>query len=323
MSNTLSRDEAHTRSHVAAFYKFVSLPHFQDLRAPLVRQCRRLKLKGTILLAQEGINATVSGREEALHTLISYLSDDLELGEITPKFSICDSNPFFRMKVRLKNEIVTMGVPDIDPNRCVGAYVEPDEWNSLIDDPAVTVIDTRNRYETRIGTFPNAIDPQTDSFREFPDFVKTELNPHKHKKLALFCTGGIRCEKATSYLLDQGFDQVFHLRGGILNYLEKTPDNQNRWLGDCFVFDQRVSVDTTLARGTFSMCHACRTPLTEEDQLDPLYEEGVACPHCAPTQSAKNRARAEARQRQVEIAKERGQAHIAQAIRMPELEESN
>ena len=213
-----------------------------------------------MLLAREGINGTVAGSAAAIEALLEYLTADERLADLDHKFSYHEERPFLRMKVKLKREIVTMGQADIDPNECVGRYASPQEWNALIDDPEVLVIDTRNQYEVEIGTFEGAVNPHTNSFREFPDWVDQNLDPSKHKKVAMFCTGGIRCEKSTSLLVSKGFEDVWHLKGGILNYLEQTPEDDSRWEGECFVFDSRVAVDHKLEKGSYDQCFACRFP---------------------------------------------------------------
>jgi len=294
---------------VAALYKFVSLPGYVALRDPLFATLTENGIKGTLLLAEEGINGTVSGTREAIDALLDWFRRDPRLADIDHKESYCDEQPFYRTKVKLKKEIVTLGVPGVDPNHRVGTYVEPRDWNALIDDPEVLLIDTRNDYEVAIGTFEGAIDPQTKSFREFPDYIKAHYDPAKHKKVAMFCTGGIRCEKASSYMLGEGFEQVYHLKGGILKYLEEVPETQSRWKGDCFVFDNRVTVRHDLSAGEFDLCHACRAPLSVEDRQSEHYAAGISCPHCWDTLSEKTRAGARERQKQIELARQRNQPH--------------
>ncbi|MBU2985973.1 rhodanese-related sulfurtransferase [Saccharophagus degradans] len=295
---------------IAALYKFVSLPDFEALREPLQAFCIENEIKGTLLLAQEGINGTVAGTREAIDALLAYFGKDARLADIDHKESYEEEQPFYRMKVKLKKEIVTMGVEGIDPNNIVGTYVEPKDWNSLIDDPEVIVVDTRNNYEYDIGTFEGALNPNTESFRELPEYVAKNLDPAKHKKVAMFCTGGIRCEKSTAFMKQQGFEEVYHLKGGILKYLEEVPEEQTRWKGECFVFDNRVAVNHALEKGTYDLCHGCRYPITEEDKKSEKYIEGVACPHCHDTQTPDQRARFMERQKQVQLAKARKQAHI-------------
>lgn len=294
---------------VAALYKFVSLPDYEALREPLLEAMRANDVKGTLLLAEEGINGTVSGTRDNIDALLAWLKSDPRLTDLEHKESRAQEQPFYRTKVKLKREIVTLGVDGIDPNRRVGTYVEPEQWNELISDPEVLLIDTRNDYEVEIGTFEGAMDPKTRSFREFPDYVKAHYDPEKHKKVAMFCTGGIRCEKASSYMLAQGFEEVYHLKGGILKYLETVPEQDSRWRGDCFVFDNRVTVRHDLSEGEFDQCHACRRPISAQDQQSKYYEPGISCPHCWDNLPEKTRAGARERQRQIELAKARGEAH--------------
>lgn len=265
---------------VATFYKFVKLPDFAEKRDPLLSHCQAQGIRGTILLAAEGINGTLSGSRQAIDSVLSFLRSDPRLVDIEHKESHADFSPFDRMKVRLKKEIVTLGLPEIDPSDRVGTYVSPKDWNALISDPEVTVIDTRNDYEVSIGTFKRAQNPKTASFRQFPEYVRDRLNPTKHKKVALFCTGGIRCEKATSLMMAQGFQEVYHLKGGILKYLEEVPADESLWQGECFVFDQRVAVREGLEIGTYEMCCGCGHPIAEADKASPHYQEGISCPYC-------------------------------------------
>ncbi|HFD11533.1 MAG TPA: rhodanese-related sulfurtransferase [Crenotrichaceae bacterium] len=295
---------------VAAMYKFVQLPDYTEMRASLHKYCTDLNIKGTILLAQEGLNGTVAGSRPAIDALIDYLHSDSRLTDLEAKFSLVDDMPFLRMKVKLKKEIVTMGIPETDPTELNGQRVDAKDWNTLISDPEVLLIDTRNEYEYGIGTFKNAVSPETQTFREFPAYVKHHLNPQKHKKIAMFCTGGIRCEKSTNYLLKQGFENVYHLNGGILKYLEEIPGNESLWEGDCFVFDGRVSVDQNLQEGEYEQCFACRHPISAEDMQSSHYVEGISCPHCINTVSKHNRARFIERQRQITLAKSRNQQHL-------------
>lgn len=295
---------------VAALYKFVSLPDYQSLREPLLDFCLTHQIKGTLLLASEGINGTVSGSRDDIDALLSYLKRDPRFEDLEHKESFETGPPFYRMKVKLKKEIVTMGVQGIDPNVNVGTYVEPKDWNTLISDPDVTVIDTRNDYEYAIGTFKKAINPETNTFRELPQFVERELDPKRHKKVAMFCTGGIRCEKSTAFLKSKGFEEVYHLRGGILKYLEEVPESNSLWEGECFVFDNRVAVNHQLEKGQYEQCHGCRHPITEEDMQSDQYLEGVACPRCYDQQTAEQRVRFAERQKQTRLAKQRNQTHI-------------
>lgn len=295
---------------VAALYKFVPLPDFRDLRQPLLEHCQHNGLLGTLLIAQEGINGTVSGSREALDSLLAWLQADRRFRGMEYKESLHDAQPFLRMKVKLKREIVTMGVPSVDPKRVVGTYVEAGDWDELLADPQVLVIDTRNDYECAIGSFVDAVDPKLGSFREFPQWAKENLDPAAHPKIAMFCTGGIRCEKASSYLLEQGFNEVYHLRGGILKYLEETPGEHSSWTGECFVFDERVAVNHALERGSYEQCFACRRPLSAEELRSPDYVKGVSCSHCIGRHSDESRERFAERQRQVELARQRGETHI-------------
>ncbi|UCI10131.1 rhodanese-related sulfurtransferase [Mesorhizobium sp. B1-1-8] len=291
---------------VAALYKFARLDGFEALRAPLAAFCRGRCIKGTLLLAHEGINGTVAGSEEAIAALIDHLQAIEGLAGLEVKHSSAAEMPFHRMKVRLKREIVTMGVEDLDPAASAGTYVAPADWNALISNADTIVIDTRNAYEVSIGTFRGAVDPATASFGEFPAWVKQHRQELEGRKVAMFCTGGIRCEKATAYVKSLGFSQVFHLKGGILKYLEEVPAEESLWHGECFVFDERVSVSHGLAEGEAELCRACRHPLTAEDRLSPRYTAGVACPHCFEARSDEDRARYAERHRQVELAHARG-----------------
>ena len=297
-------------TQVAALYRFVRLEDFEDLRAPLLAFCEARGIRGTLLLAEEGINGTIAGTEQAISEVLAYLRSDNRLADLDCKFSYNTDRPFLRMKVKLKKEIVTMGRPGIDPNQCVGRYATPEQWNALVDDPECLVIDTRNDYEVEIVTFQGAINPNTTSFREFPEWVEENLDPSKHKKVAMFCTGGIRCEKSTSLLVSMGFEDVWHLQGGILNYLEKTPVEQTRWDGECFVFDSRVSVDHHLKKGSYDQCYACRFPIDDAQKASDLYVPGVSCPRCHDAHSDEQKQRFTERQKQISLAKARGEAHI-------------
>jgi UPF0176 protein len=297
----------------AALYKFVSLPDFADLQAPLLSLCEENHIKGTLLLAEEGINGTISGEPDRIRAVLAWLRSDPRLADLEHKESFAAELPFHRMKVRLKKEIVTMGVPGIDPRHIVGSYVKPQDWNALISDPDVVVVDTRNDYEVSIGTFEGAVNPGTNSFTELPGWVEKEVAAgrlKKDSKVAMFCTGGIRCEKSTAYMRTQGFDNVFHLEGGILKYLEVVPEQESRWQGECFVFDERVSVGHGLKPGKFEFCRACRFPLSAEDKASPHYVLGVSCPHCAEATTSEQKSAYAERQRQMELAEKRQQAHI-------------
>lgn len=295
---------------VAALYKFVTLPNYETLSELLKVECERLDLKGTLLLAEEGINGTVSGSREGVDGLLAYLKRQSCFTGLNHKESYYDEQPFYRMKVKLKKEIVTMGVQGIDPNHIVGTYVKPKDWNALISDPDVVVVDTRNYYEFAIGSFAGALDPKTETFREFPAYVKNNLDPAKHKKVAMFCTGGIRCEKSTAFLKEQGFDSVYHLEGGILKYLEDVPKEESLWQGECFVFDNRVAVDHALEKGSYDQCHGCRHPITEEDKTSEYYVKGVSCARCYNTLTDSQKMRFKERQKQVELARDREELHL-------------
>lgn len=298
---------------VAALYHFSPLSDYESLREPLQNICDLLGIKGTILLANEGINGTVAGTDKSIAQLLTFLRDDPRLKELEHKESRAEDMPFYRMKVRLKKEIVTMGVDGIDPNDTVGTYVDPENWNALISDPDVILIDTRNDYEVEIGTFKGAVNPDTQTFREFPQWVEDNREKLNKPKVAMFCTGGIRCEKASSFMKLNGFDDVYHLKGGILKYLETQPKETSLWDGDCFVFDQRVAVGHGLEESDYDQCYACRYPLTEDEKQSPLYVKGVSCARCHDTMSDDQKARFTERQKQIELAKKRGENHIGRA----------
>lgn len=299
-----------TQIVVAALYKFASLPDYQELQPGILQLCIEQGIKGTLLLAEEGINGTVAGTRQGIDNLLAYLRQDSRLADLEHKESYTDELPFYRMKVRLKKEIVTLGVPGIDPNKTVGTYVKPEDWNALISDPEVVVIDTRNDYEFEIGTFKGALDPNTTTFRQFPDYVRNNLDPARNKKVAMFCTGGIRCEKASAYMLEQGFEEVYHLQGGILKYLETVPQEESLWEGECFVFDQRVAVKHGLEVGEYDQCYACRHPVSVEDMASVKYVKGISCPRCFDTLSEEKRASIIERQKQIDLARQRGETHI-------------
>lgn len=304
---------------VCALYKFAPLDDFQVLREPLRQLMENNRVRGTLLLAREGINGTVAGTREAIDRLKGWLAQDERFNGIDYKESFVDEFPFKRTKVKLKREIVTMGVEGIDPRRSAGAYVKPDQWNALIADPEVLVIDTRNQYEVEIGTFRNAVNPETTTFREFPEYVRKHLDPARHKKVAMFCTGGIRCEKSTAYLKEQGFDEVYHLQGGILKYLEDVPEEHSLWQGECFVFDDRVTVNQRLERGEYDQCHACRMPITEADKQSVHYRKGISCHYCHDQVCDAQRERFAERERQIQLARQRGEVHVgAEAVQVIE-----
>lgn len=295
---------------VCALYKFVELDNHQSLQKPLLDLMEQYSIRGTLLLAHEGINGTVASTREGIDALLAWFGYDARLSNISCKESFHQEMPFNRSKVKLKKEIVTMGVEGIDPKHVVGTYVKPTEWNSLISDPEVFVVDTRNDYEIELGTFQHAVNPKTDTFREFPGYVKENLDPEKHKKVAMFCTGGIRCEKSTAYLKEQGFDEVYHLEGGILKYLEEVPAEESLWEGDCYVFDGRVAVNHSLEKSEYELCNACRLPITEEDKQSEQFESGVSCPKCFGTHTEEQMERFREREKQVQLAKERGETHV-------------
>ena len=299
-----------TTIEIAAFYKFARLPHFAALQKPILDLCAAQGIRGTILLAPEGINGTVGGTPQAMSRFLADLRTLTGLADLDHKTSHAEAMPFLRMKVRLKDEIVTLGDPTVDPLEMVGSYVEPKDWNALISDPDVLVVDTRNEFEVRIGSFHGAVDPKTRSFGDFPTFVHDQLDPTRHKKVAMFCTGGIRCEKATSLLKREGFAEVYHLKGGILKYLEEVAPSESLWEGACFVFDERVAVGHGLAVADFALCHGCLTPLSPQDRRHAAYEEGVACGYCAVTLTPEQKASNRERHRQVTLAKGRGASHL-------------
>lgn len=297
---------------VAALYRFVSFADPEMLQPLILEQCSASGIKGTILLAREGINGTVAGAPEAIDALVAFLRAIPGCAELDVKYSHANEMPFYRMKVRLKKEIVTLGVDGIDPKREVGTYVQPEDWNALISDPNTVLIDTRNDYEVAIGTFEGAVDPRTKSFSEFPEWFRThreELAAGK-TKFAMFCTGGIRCEKSTAFLKAEGIDEVYHLEGGILRYLENIPEAESKWHGECFVFDERVSVKHGLELGVMELCHACRRPISQGDKASAHFVEGVACPACYSERTEEDRARFAERQKQISLAKKRGKQHI-------------
>tara|TARA_R110001599_G_scaffold151372_2_gene336078 strand:+ start:1877 stop:2827 length:951 start_codon:yes stop_codon:yes gene_type:complete len=302
--------QANNKFLVAALYRFTPVADPAALQQPIQQLCRSLRIKGSLLLAREGINGTIAGTEADMRACLAGLMAFPEFADLEHKESLAAEMPFYRMKVRLKKEIVTMGVSGIDPLQSVGTYVAPQDWNQLISDPDTLVIDTRNDYEVAIGTFQGAVDPKTKSFRDFPAWVEANRDALNKPKVAMFCTGGIRCEKATAFMKQQGFEEVYHLQGGILKYLEQVPVEQSLWQGDCFVFDQRVSVQHGLAEGPHVLCFGCRMPLAEADLQRPEYRAGVHCHHCRDSRSAAEHQRAEERHRQVLLAQQRNEQHI-------------
>jgi len=295
---------------IAALYQFKDLPDYLLVKPILKRLCQEQGIKGTLILASEGINGTVAGSRIAMDALKSYLIDTLGFVKMEYKESFFHKQPFYRMKVLTKKEIVTLGRPDIRPHEKAGTYVSPQDWNTLISSPDVVLIDVRNDYEVQIGTFKQAINPKTETFKAFPEYVETQLDPNKHKKVAMFCTGGIRCEKASAYMMSMGFPEVYHLKGGILQYLEETPPDESLWDGECFVFDQRVAVTHGVEPGQHETCFGCRYPLATEDKQSSQYEEGVSCPHCIDTLTPEKSARLRERHRQVQLAESRGACHL-------------
>ena len=302
-----------TQYVTCALYKFVALPNYGSIRHPLLKVMTDNQVYGTLLLASEGINGTISSTRAGIDAVLNWLSQQPGLENIDTKESFDKEIPFYRTKVKLKKEIVTMGVEGIDPRQVVGTYVKPQDWNDLISDPEGLVVDTRNDYEVEIGTFKNAVDPKTTSFREFPDWANKNIDRANTKKIAMFCTGGIRCEKSTAYMKEQGFEEVYHLEGGILKYLEEVPKDQTLWQGECFVFDNRVAVDHDLKRGSYDQCHACRMPITEQEKTLDSYQEGLSCHHCFDRVSDEQKQRFAQRQKQVQLAKARGEKHIGSA----------
>ncbi len=306
----------------AAFYLFVDLPDYAARRAPLLAVCEQNDVKGLILLAREGINSTIAGPEAGVQAVLAYLRHDPLLANLQHKESWSERAPFYRMKVRLKKEIVTLGVPGISPTHMAGTYVKPADWNALISDPDVVVVDTRNDYEVEIGTFAHAVNPNIRSFSELPQWVEDAKrlgqSTGKKPKVAMFCTGGIRCEKSTALMRTLGYDEVYHLEGGILKYLETVPPEQSLWEGECFVFDERVSVGHALVPGAHALCRACRQPLQEDAAASPLYEAGVSCPRCHAHTSETQKNSARERQRQWELAKSRAQTHIGAKMPLPQ-----
>jgi UPF0176 protein len=316
MTSTLNTHTDSNQVCVAALYRFVALDRHEQLQPLILAQLHASRLRGTLLLATEGINGTIAGEEAKVDAFLAWLKTDPELDDkfsgLEVKKSFTDCTPFSRCKVKLKKEIVTMGVTDIDPNNSVGTYVAPRDWNKLIDDPDVLTIDTRNEYEVQIGQFKGAVNPHTATFREFPEYAQRELDPARHSKVAMYCTGGIRCEKSTAYLKKLGFEEVYHLQGGILKYLEEVSPEDSLWQGECFVFDERVAVDHNLDPGSYTQCFACRMPLAPAELESEHYVPGECCPHCFEQTDDRQRARYRERQKQMQLATARGEAHIGE-----------
>jgi UPF0176 protein len=295
---------------VAALYKFVELPDFAELKAPLLACCEQHAVKGTLLLAHEGINGTIAGTSAEVRAVLAYLQSDPRFAQLEHKESFAKTMPFYRMKVRLKREIVTMGVPGVNPNEMAGTYVKAEDWNQLLSDPNVVVVDTRNDYEVAIGTFKGALNPNIKSFRELPEWVRHQASLKNKPKVAMFCTGGIRCEKSTAFLRAEGFAEVYHLQGGILKYLETVPEQQSLWEGECFVFDERVAVGHGLKLGEHELCRSCRHPIDDVEKTSKFYVAGVSCSHCYDQKSEAKKLGLMERQKQMELAKQRNQLHV-------------
>ena len=300
------------------FYHFVKIEEYKKLQPVIQKFCDKSFIKGTILLASEGINGTLSADEKNINGFHHFIKNDErfknKFKNISHKESWAKKNPFYRMKVKLKKEIVTLGVEGISPTKKVGKYVKPDEWNELILDPDTIIIDTRNTYEVDIGSFKGAVNPKTKSFRELPQFLEKNIKKYKGKKIAMFCTGGIRCEKATSFLVEKGIENVFHLQGGILKYLEKISKEKSLWEGECFVFDQRVAVTHKLKEGKYNQCFACRHPLSPDEMLSEQYKKGTSCPYCYNKLSNKKKSSLLERQKQIDLARKKGEEHIGKII---------
>ena len=297
-----------------AFYKFIRFPNYTSYQSKILNFCVERNIKGTILLAEEGINVAAAGTKKNIYELLNFLKTDNRFSDITHKESYSEEIPFHRMRVKLKKEIVSLGRPNINLSNRSGIRVDPKNWNILLADPDVVLVDARNDYEYQIGTFKNAISPKTTNFREFPAFIKEKLNTKKNKKIAIFCTGGIRCEKASSYMLSKGFENVYQLNGGILKYMDEIETDKSLWEGECFVFDSRVSVDSELAEGNYEQCYACRRPLSEKELQSNLYQKGISCSYCINETSDAQRASFRERQQQVELAEKRNEKHIGVRI---------
>lgn len=300
---------------IATFYRFAPLPHYASLQTPFREVAEAHGLQGIVYLASEGVNGTLSGTRRGLEAFFDRLRLEPGLGHVEIKHSFADEPPFYRLKVRLKQEIVTIGDVEVDPTERVGTYVEPRDWNALLE-RGIPVIDTRNDYEVRVGTFEGAIDPSIASFRDFPEWARANLDPDQTPEVAMFCTGGIRCEKASSLLLREGFKRVYHLHGGILRYFEDVDEGRSKWNGECFVFDRRVSVDQNLQPGHYTVCYGCKQPVSPQERQSPEYEFGVCCPRCCKETTEEDRLRRRERVRQVDLARTRGQAHIGNLIEL-------
>ena len=307
----------------AAFYRFTDLPDFADLQLPLLQLCEAHAVRGNILLAPEGINGTIAGPSVGVHAVLGWLRGDTRLADLPHKEALAPRQPFYRMKVRLKREIVSMGVPEVNPAHMAGRYVKPEDWNRLLDDPEVVVIDVRNDYEVGIGSFAGALNPRTRSFTELPAWVAQVSEPGQalggKPKVAMFCTGGIRCEKSTALLRSQGFEEVYHLEGGILKYLETVPESESRWQGQCFVFDERVSVGPGLLPGNYELCRSCRHPLGAEDLASPHFERGVSCARCIHSRTEPEKDKLRERERQMALARERSVPHLGARLPPPRI----
>ena len=299
---------------ITTFYQFADLSDFRDWKERLEETGIKEKVLGTIILAKEGINGTICGPKSGVDKFMAFIRSDERFAGMPSRSTFTSRETFYRLRIVTREEIVTLGVPGIDPTEVVGQYVEPEDWNALIKDPDVLLVDTRNDYEVELGTFNGAVDPHTQNFSQWPDFVKESLEKSQKRKIAMFCTGGIRCEKASSHLLQNGFEEVYHLRGGILHYLEKIPSEESQWEGECFVFHHQVSVTHGLKDGKAVLCFGCRWPLTNEDLSSPDYEEGVSCPKCNGELSERKRESLRERQRQVELARKRRKNHIGQQM---------
>ena len=299
---------------VAALYRFNKITHVLAAKKILLDFCGSSSLKGTLLLANEGINGTVCGVRKDIDQLKDLIEQDIGMGELEYKESFATKNPFLRMKIKLKNEIVTLGVCGVDPSKMVGEYIEPENWNDLISDPEVLLIDTRNDYEYEIGSFIGAVNPNTQTFREFPEYIANNVSSNKYKRIAMFCTGGIRCEKASSYMMEQQFENIYHLKGGVLNYFEKVPAENSLWQGECFVFDERVAVNHKLEPGKYDQCYGCRYPLTEKDKESTMYLQGVSCHRCYNETSEVQKQSFAERHKQIMLAKERGKKHLGDNV---------